>query len=337
MQLRKNNTLWAIVLAGGEGTRVRDFLAQLCGGRGIKQFCAVTGRRSMLEHTLARVERVIPRTRVLVIVSQHHREEAMHQLAQWPRENVIFQPCNRDTAPGILLPLAHISHREPQATVAIFPSDHCIVHEARFMDSVQEVVAETQRFPDELTLLGVSPTAIGEDYGWIEPGELEEGRGTRSVRCFWEKPSPLKTYALLRRGALWNTFVGVARADTLWEMTRQVAPDLARDFTIIRRAVAAPTLHTEEMIARVYRVMRAVNFSADICQRLTERLRVWPMPDVGWSDWGSVERILQTLHEFGRLDACLARWRQRTGKAEFPFPLPRRVTPVSVPYQPSPS
>jgi mannose-1-phosphate guanylyltransferase len=55
--------LWGIVLAAGEGTRVRDFLQHLCGGRGIKQFCAVIGRRSMLEHTLARVERLISRER----------------------------------------------------------------------------------------------------------------------------------------------------------------------------------------------------------------------------------------------------------------------------------
>lgn len=53
--------LWGIVLAAGEGTRARDFLQQLCGGRGIKQFCAVVGRRSLLEHTLARIKRLIPR------------------------------------------------------------------------------------------------------------------------------------------------------------------------------------------------------------------------------------------------------------------------------------
>jgi hypothetical protein len=48
----RKRQLWGIVLAAGEGTRVREFLMQLCGGRGIKQFCAVTGRRSMLQHTL---------------------------------------------------------------------------------------------------------------------------------------------------------------------------------------------------------------------------------------------------------------------------------------------
>ena len=61
----QNRKLWGIVLAGKEDSRVRDFLIQLCGGTGIKQFCAVLGRRSLLEHTLARVERLIPRQRIL--------------------------------------------------------------------------------------------------------------------------------------------------------------------------------------------------------------------------------------------------------------------------------
>jgi len=90
--------LWGIVLAAGEGTRVREFLAQMCGGRGIKQFCAVTGRRSMLQHTLDRAERLIPRERLLVVVSTEHRAEVEAQLAHWPAENNIFQPANRDAS-----------------------------------------------------------------------------------------------------------------------------------------------------------------------------------------------------------------------------------------------
>src|SRR6266481_6395303 len=119
--------LWGIVLAGGECARVRHFLQRLCGNRGIKQFCALIDSRSMLEHTLARVERLIPRERILVVVSRNHREEVTQQLAHWPTDNVIVQPANRDTAPGILLPLAHISYRDPSATVAVFPSDPFVV------------------------------------------------------------------------------------------------------------------------------------------------------------------------------------------------------------------
>ncbi len=317
MNQKWNQRLWGIVLAAGEGTRVRDFLTQLCGSRGIKQFCAVIGHRSMLDHTLARVERLIPRERILIVVSTEHRHEVSRQLNQWPTSNVIFQPRNRDTAPGILLPLAHVAQREPFATVALFPSDHFIREEKRFMAVVKDAVMETQRFPRELTLLGMTPSGVDDGYGWIEPGENEAGRTTRAVLQFWEKPTPLKAYALLRRGALWNTFVCVAQASTIWEMARQAQPDLYRNFMDIRRALHKP--HANTVIESIYRLMRPVNFSSDLCEPLVNKLRVLPVPDVGWSDWGSVERICTTLEQLGKLDERFTRLRSWPREASQPL------------------
>ncbi len=304
--------LWGIVLAGGEGTRVRAFLRQLCGGHGLKQFCAVIGRRSMLEHTLARVKRLIPREHILVVVGQDHRAVAEAQLAQWPADNVIYQPSNRDTAPGILLPLTHISHREPFATVAIFPSDHFIVDEERFMAAVNQAVTETRRFPRQLTLLGMTPDGPQEGYGWIEAAQQEEGRETRAVKRFWEKPSAAQAHELCRRGALWNTFVCAAQAATVWEMTRQARRELYEDFMAIRRTFTRS--HSEELIENVYRTMRPVNFSVDVCERLPDRLRVLPVPEVGWNDWGSVDRIFASLRQIGKLEDVLARLRHHSRK-----------------------
>lgn len=320
MDSDKRQNLWGIVLAGGEGTRVREFLRRRCGGRGIKQFCAVVGRRSMLEHTLARVERLIPRERTLVVVSEDHRAEASLQLAHWPAENIIWQPMNRDTAPGILLPLAHISQRAPFATVAVFPSDHFIVEEARFMQSVGEAVEETRRFRGGLTLLGMTPDAAEEGYGWIEPAPAEPGRTTRAVHQFWEKPSRADAHALLRRGALWNTFVFVAQAATLWEMTRQTAPDLYEDFMYLRRVLRHP--QATEVIERVYRTLRPVNFSSHICEVLPSRLRVLRVPEVGWSDWGSEERIRASLRQLGKLDPDYAHRHCSDAREPLPASLP---------------
>jgi mannose-1-phosphate guanylyltransferase len=309
-----NGKLWGIVLAGGEGTRVRTLLQHLCGGRGIKQFCAVIGRRSMLEHTLARVERLIPRERIVVVVSIDHRQEALKQLSHWPAGNIIYQPANRDTAPGILLPLAHVSHREPFATVAIFPADHFILDEDRFMASVQRAVAETQRFPRELTLLGMTPDRAEEGYGWIEPAGEERGRATRAVRRFWEKPSLPCAQELLARGALWNTFVCVARAATVWEMARQTEAELYDSFMAIRRALAHR--HADHVTQSVYRLLRPVDFSTGVCERLPARLRVLPVPEVGWSDWGSVERIGDTLQRLGKMNDAVQRARSAASASQ---------------------
>src|SRR5215471_16934257 len=193
--------LWGIVLAGGEGKRVRHFLQCLCGNRGIKQFCAVVDARSMLEHTLERVERLIPRERILVVVSQHHQAEVTPHLAHWPAENVISQPLNRDTAPGILLPLTYISQRDPLATVTVFPSDHFVVKEDLFLTAVRRAVAEVQYFPRQLGLLGARPDQAEGDYGWIEPAGDESSRESRAVLRFVEKPSRAQAGELMARGA----------------------------------------------------------------------------------------------------------------------------------------
>ncbi|HEV8714982.1 MAG TPA: sugar phosphate nucleotidyltransferase [Candidatus Binatia bacterium] len=324
MSQQQERKLWGIVLAAGEGTRVRDFLAQLCGGRGIKQFCAVIGRRSLLEHTLARVQRLIPRERILVVVSTDHRAEVSAQLAHWPTDNVIFQPRNRDTAPGILLPLAYLSHRDPLANVALFPSDHCIMREERFMSIVGRAVAEVQRFPQEMVLLGMGPDRAEEGYGWIEPAAAEAGRETRAVCRFWEKPASVDRQRLLARGALWNTFVCVAWAPTLWAMVQRVAPDLYLAFTAIRQALGRS--HAPLVIERIYESLCAVNFSSDVCEPLASCLRVLPVPDVGWSDWGSVERICASLKQMGKLDDCVARLPHQQGDMALALPLPKQCS-----------
>src|SRR6266545_7607921 len=82
--------LWAIVLAGGEGTRVRSFLKQLCGGSGLKQFSTIIGERSMLRCTSDRVERLVPTERILIVVGAHHRAEVEKQLPHWQRQKCYF-------------------------------------------------------------------------------------------------------------------------------------------------------------------------------------------------------------------------------------------------------
>jgi mannose-1-phosphate guanylyltransferase len=299
---------WAVVLAAGQGTRVRDFLTQLCGGRGIKQFSRVIGSQTMLDRTLTRVQTVIPRQRIVIVVSNDHRAEVAQQLKDWPAENVIFQPSDRDTAAGVLLPLAYITHRDPFATVGIFPSDHFIVDEHRFMDCVRRAVWETQWFPWDITLLGVTPDTVEEGYGWIEPAE-PDGRLTCGVRRFWEKPPLSHAYTLWKQGALWNTFVGVANAGTIWRLVRDVAPDLYEDFLQVRQAIGTPA--ETATIQRTYQRLRVVNFSADVCQLRPHQLRVFPVPPVGWSDWGSAERILASFEQLGRRDELVARLSQR--------------------------
>lgn len=295
----ENGNRWGIVLAAGEGNRVRGFLSALCGGRGIKQFCAVLGRKSLLEMTLDRAQRLIPRERIIVIVDKRHRPEASAQLADWPEENIVYQPANRETAPGILLPLAHVSHRDPDATVALFPSDHFVQDESGFARQVAQALVEAERFPQSGILLGMTPDRVEEGYGWICSSEDGRSTATRAVRGFYEKPSQAQAERLIASGALWNTFVFTARAAVLWQMTQRSIPELHDAFSSIRARLG--TQGAAAYIEQVYQRIPTVNFSHAVLTPCTRQLRVLPVPDIGWSDWGSADRILDSALRLGRL------------------------------------
>lgn len=326
--IETHENLWGMILAGGEGMRVQPFLARVCGGKGVKQFCAVIGRRSMLQHTVARAEKLIPRERILVSLNSNHRREAIEQLYDLPLKNLVFQPRNLDTAPGILLPLSHISLRDPNAVVAVFPSDHFVLEEEKFMARVAQAAKELKQLPDSLVLLGVSPDGPDDGYGWIEPEEQADGQETLDVRAFWEKPDPVHTRELKLKGSLWNTFVFVSRASTLWDMISNTERGLFETFWNVR--LMLHSIHAASYIEHCYSKLQPVNFSSAILSRASSRLKVLPVPNVGWSDWGTEERIVASLREVGRLDELLQRV-QPARPADIKKPA-RRLEPVPEGY-----
>src|SRR6185369_6321215 len=101
-----------------------------------------------------------------------------------------------------------------------------------------------------------------------------------------------------------------ARATTLWAMARQAAPDLADAFARIGHILRLCRSYAPCFTEDAYERMRAVNFSSGVCEPLVSWLRVLPLPEVGWSDWGTAERILASLQKAGKLAACLARLRR---------------------------
>src|SRR3989338_1045048 len=116
--------LWGVILAGGEGRRLRPFLRDVHGTDRPKQFCAIIGTRSMLRHTVDRARWLIPEERTITVVTAGYRPFVAGDLVAEPPRILLEQPCNRDTAPGILLPLLVILQRDPEARVVLFPSDH---------------------------------------------------------------------------------------------------------------------------------------------------------------------------------------------------------------------
>ena len=294
---------WAIILAGGEGRRLRGLVRRLMGADLPKQYCAVIGRRSMLQHTLDRVATLIPRDRILTVITRGHTELALKQLRTLAPEQLLIQPCNRDTAPGLLLPLLYIRARDPAATVAIFPSDHFILEEAVFMGYIRQAVHFLRDHGDRLLLLGIGPDRPEPAYGWIEPGAKlaqHAGYGFFGVRQFWEKPATCVAEQLFEQGCLWNSLVLVGRLATFLECFRQGLPMLWARFQSVGGALGASG--EAAALEDVYHSLPAVNLSRDLLERIPHRLGVMPVMGVHWSDWGDEARIVETLARIGKAD-----------------------------------
>jgi mannose-1-phosphate guanylyltransferase len=124
------NRTWAIVLAGGEGSRLSNLTTTRSGVRVPKQFCSLAGGPSLLRQTIERAAALAPRAQIAVVVAEAHRAFWRDELADLPAENVLVQPEGRGTAPGILLPALHVARRDPGAKLAVLPSDHHVENEA---------------------------------------------------------------------------------------------------------------------------------------------------------------------------------------------------------------
>lgn len=129
--------VWAIILAGGEGERVRPFVERWLGRPRPKQYCSFVGTRSMFQHTLDRAVRVTAPDRVVVVAVRGHEAEIRDQLKSRRVGCVLFQPANCDTAAGMFFPLTSIRACHPQATAVFYPSDHFMYPEDRFLVRVQ--------------------------------------------------------------------------------------------------------------------------------------------------------------------------------------------------------
>jgi mannose-1-phosphate guanylyltransferase len=292
--------LWSIVLAGGEGTRTRDFVQRKLGATKPKQYCSFVGTRSLLQHTIDRADQLsLPKKRV-VVAAREHRHHAVSQMGERSQGTLLFQPANRGTAPGVFLPLTHVFAEAPDATVVVYPSDHFVHPESAFIQAISEGIALADELEDRLVLVGVTPSAAETDYGWIQPGNPLVGTSVgkaHEVAYFVEKPTKKTAESAFLKGALWNTSIVIGRVKTLWGLGWRYLPEMMVPFVELWDGLARG--QEESVLDRIYRNMPTLDFSRDLLQVAGMHLAVMKLQGVLWSDWGSPERILQTLDRIG--------------------------------------
>lgn len=281
-----SNTLdrrWALVLAGGSGVRLAALTARGTGHPVPKQYCSLAGGRSLLGDALARAERLVPAEQRVVVVAREHEDQWRRALAGFDARRIVVQPRNRGTVAGVLLPLLSIAERDPAALVTILPSDHFVADEDVLASALSTAQEAAGLLPTRVVLVGIEPDDAAPDYGWILPG-ARHGL-LRPVRRFVEKPDPVTAAALLRGGAVWNSFLMVGTADAFVRLIAASLPELVTAFESLRP-------HADQQCAdRLYDSLADADFSRDVLQGSEDRLVLLTAPRCGWTDLGTPTRV----------------------------------------------
>jgi len=284
----RGNT-WALVLAGGEGSRLQSLTTTAAGLAVPKQFCSFAGGPSLLHAALKRASVVAPPERACAIVSEHHARWWQALPMAVPAENLIVQPRNRGTAVGILLPLLHILHRDPDASLLVLPSDHYVRNEATLANSLQAAVREVEHRGDRIVLLGLTPEEADPELGYIVPFG-ESAPPSRAVGQFVEKPCAATARSLIERGGLWNSFIFATRGSTLLRAFEARCPDAVAS---MRHIIASGG--DREQMAALYEHLPSIDFSRDVLESSLQYLSVATVPPCGWSDLGTPRRVAETF------------------------------------------
>lgn len=276
------STLHAVIMAGGSGTR---FWPESRVHRP-KQLLPITGGASMLAETVARLDPLVPPERVWIVTNARQVEGVRAACPEVPAEQVLVEPCARNTAPCVGLAAEALHAVDPEATMAVLPADHVIRPAEEFQRSLRagmEACAEAGAF---LTY-GIPPTWPATGYGYIQAaGSLGsfEGLECFAVERFREKPDAETAAAFLAEGGFyWNAGIFMWRVATIRDAIAAHMPDLATGLARIRASWDGG--EAEAVLEEVYPTLPSVPVDIGIMEQV-DGVRVMTTP-YHWSDVGS--------------------------------------------------
>lgn len=282
--------LHAIVMAGGSGTRFWPASRAALP----KQLLPLAGDRTLLEDTVHRLDGLVPPERTMVVTSARLLDAVARQLPGIPAACLVGEPCKRDTAPCIGLAALLVSRSDPDAIMAVMPSDHVIRPEARFRDAIRQAARIVEAHPDRLVTFGIRPTYPAESFGYIQQGEpLPTGPDdapASTVASFREKPPASVAAEYLAAGTyLWNAGIFVWKAATILAALRERQPECLARLEAIAAAWDGPD--RERVFAEEFAAIKGISIDYAVLEHAPD-VAVIEAP-FGWDDlggWSAVAR-----------------------------------------------
>jgi len=286
--------LHAIVMAGGSGTRFwpasRSALP--------KQLLPLAGTKTLLEDTVERLDGLVPPDRVMVVTAGRLLDTVRRQLPQVPEAGLVGEPCKRDTAPCIGLAALLVSRHDPDAIMAVMPSDHVIRPAESFRAAIRQAAALVEQSPGRLVTFGIKPTYPAECFGYIQqgagidspPGGATPPAPVNAVAQFREKPPAAVAQEYLKAGNyLWNGGIFVWKAKTILAALAERQPECLAHLNTI--AAAWDTPDREAVFAREFAAIKGISIDYAVLEHARDVVVI--EAPFTWDDlggWSAVAR-----------------------------------------------
>lgn len=273
--------IYAVIMSGGLGSRFWPKSRKNMP----KQFLKTVGEKTMIECTCDRITGFIPLERICVVTNKNYTSLIEEKL-RIRKDNIFKEPLNRETATCIGLAAVKLLKRDFEAVMVVLPSDHVIIGQGDFEDTIKRAVKLASE-GEFLVTMGIKPTRAESGYGYIEIGQdIEEG--TARVKRFIEKPNMDVAKSFMEKGNyLWNSGMFVWRADRLLKEIKKYLPDLYK--SLMRIYEVLDTKDEEEVIEEEYNNIDGISIDFGVMQR-THRAVVL-QTDFVWDDIGSFNAL----------------------------------------------
>jgi mannose-1-phosphate guanylyltransferase len=291
------NHRYGLIMAGGRGTRFWPRSRK----RNSKQVLRFFGDRTLIQQTVDRLSPVIPAEHLWVITNDALQDEIRTQLPEIPKEQIIAEPAQRNTAPCIALAAQLFCEMDPEAIMGVFPADHLISKDAKFRVFVKAAFRAAESA--EVVLLGIQPRWPETGYGYVEfprntlPGKTD----AQPVASFREKPDARTAKRFVERGHFyWNSGMFFWRAATVVELMRHHQPKTA---TLLAGLPPVGNRQFKRKLAEVYPLCENISIDYAVAEK-AENVVGLPMDDIGWNDVGSWEAVYDLAGKDADRNAC---------------------------------
>lgn len=275
-------------MAGGRGERFWPKSRNTCP----KQFLSLTSDgETMIQKTVNRLSSIVDAEDVFIVTNAAYTELVKEQLPDVPAENILAEPCARNTAPCIAFAAAVIGRKYDDAVMLVLPSDHLIGYENIYIKTLKKAVAVAEQGKNLVTV-GITPTYPETGYGYINFGE--ENGDAYKVERFVEKPDLPTAKKYLSSGKyLWNSGMFVWKISSIMDNMRELMPDVYNGAVKIGESFGTPEF--EDVLAGEFAAFPSESVDFGIMEKASD---IYTLPgSFGWDDvgsWLAVERINET-------------------------------------------